>query len=310
MYENIERIPSHYVNEEKGCAQIMLSYHNSLTLFNKDGIIFNQNNGQYKFINEYLNNMSRYHFPYHNIPNHIRRQGWFGRINCTNQILNFDEHYISISDGIAIDRYLTQDNKSALIMTKILPYEFESNSPYSNSYKIMTREELDNMFKPSTETEKVYLATTTGDIYHSPNMGYHDEETLLKSQKEKYIKQLEEAKHHFSNDSIEFIKNKIQSMELSDLQHIPLQPICYLIKIDGPNIKIKLIFTELIKSNHYVVKVKNIPLDKYVLEQFKYMAPNIIELKEPKISSRLNPGITKDDIKEAKEMALKLKRDQ
>jgi hypothetical protein len=35
------------------------------------------------------------------------------------------------------------------------------------------------------------------------------------------------------------------------------------------------------------------------------MAPNIVELKEPKISLRLNPSVTKQDIKEAKEMVRK-----
>ena len=103
-------------------------------------------------------------------------------------------------------------------------------------------------------------------------------------------------------------KTKIENMQLSDLQNIPLPPLCYIVRIDGTNIKLQLIYTELLISNRYMVTIKNIPLNKYVLEQFKYMAPNIVELKEPKISLRLNPGITKDDIKEAKEMALKLKR--
>ena len=37
------------------------------------------------------------------------------------------------------------------------------------------------------------------------------------------------------------------------------------------------------------------------------MAPNIVELKEPKISLRLNPGVTQADIDEAKEMVLRMK---
>ena len=43
------------------------------------------------------------------------------------------------------------------------------------------------------------------------------------------------------------------------------------------------------------------------LEQYKFMAPNIVELKEPKISLRLNPGVTQADITEAKEMVLRMK---
>ena len=63
----------------------------------------------------------------------------------------------------------------------------------------------------------------------------------------------------------------------------------------------------MVRSNEYNVTIKNLPLDKYILEQFKFMAPNIVELKEPKISLRLNPGVTQADITEAKEMVLRMK---
>ena len=64
----------------------------------------------------------------------------------------------------------------------------------------------------------------------------------------------------------------------------------------------------MIRSNEYKVMIKNIPLNKYVLEQFKYMAPNIVELKEPKISLRLNQEIIKEDITKAKKMVLSRKK--
>lgn len=304
MYKNINRIPSHYVSET--CAQIMIPYSSTITLLNKDGIVFNQGTN-YNFINLYLENELRKIFPYNNIPNHIKRNGLFGRTNLSNQILNFDEHYISISDGVPIDRYIIKDDKTALIMTTLLPYEINDESQYTNKYELMTREKLDSLFKPSNENEKVYLLTSLGDLYHSPNMGYNDEETLLKQEKEKFLRQLEDAKDHFSEDTMEFLTTKIKSIELSDLHNIPLPPLCYIVKIDGNNIKIKLIYSELLESNHYMVTIKNVPLNKYVLEQFKYMAEDIIELKEPKISLRLNPGVTKQDIIQAKEMVLKMK---
>lgn len=304
MYENIHKIPAQYTSET--CAQIMIPYSNTISLLNKDGIIFNQDK-KYDFINQYLQHKMREAFPYHNIPNHIQRTGLFGRINLTNQILNFDEHYISITDGIAIDRYIVKDNDTSLLLTKVFPNDINDEQEYTNKYVPMSREELDSIFKPSSETEKVYLITTQGELYHSPNMGYNDEENLLESLKENYMYQFEKSKQHYSKDAIEFLKTKINEMTLDDLHHIPLPPTLYLIKIDGTNIKINLIYSELISSNHYIVTIKNIPLNKYVLEQFKYMAPNIVELKEPKISTRLNPGITKDDIKEAKQMVLRMK---
>ena len=39
MYKNINRIPSHYVSET--CAQIMIPYSSTITLLNKEGIVFN-----------------------------------------------------------------------------------------------------------------------------------------------------------------------------------------------------------------------------------------------------------------------------
>ena len=240
MKEIISRIPSHYVNKDKSCAQVMIPYHQTMTLFNKDGIIFNDNNNQYDFINEYLNHTCRQNFPYHNIANHTQRQGLFNRIHVTNQILNFDEPYISISDGIAIERYVLQDKNDALIMTKVLPYELEDNSEYSNKYKTMTREELDNLFKPNNENEKVYIATTTCEIYHSKSMGYNEENQLLDEQKEKYQNQLNRCGNYLSKDTIKFLERKISEMTLDDLRNIPLPPSFYLIKIDGTNIKIQL----------------------------------------------------------------------
>ena len=308
MSEIISRIPSHYVDEINGCAQIMIPYRQTMTLFNKNGIQFNHNNNQYDFINEYLQNPMKYSFPYYNIANHIRRQGWFGKTNVTNQILNFDEPYISIVDGVAIERYALLDKNEALIMTKVLPYELEDNSEYSNKYKTMTREELDNIFKPSNENEKVFIATTTCDIYHSETMGYHDEKKFLEDQKRKYEEQLEHCGNNYlSKDTIEFLERKINEMTLDDLRNLPLPPSIYLIKMDGKNIKIQLIYSELIRTNEYKVTIKNIPLNKYVLEQFKFMAPNIVELKEPKISLRLNPGITKEEIENAKKMVLSMR---
>lgn len=307
MKEIINRIPKHYVSKDLGCAQIMIPYVNTLSIFSKDGIVFNKvpNN---QFINQYLENPNSKEFPYHNIPNHIRRQGLFGRINMTNQLLNFDEHYVTISDGIAIDRCVLLDKDEALILTKILPHNIQDNSEYENKQVKMNRDELDQMFKPSSESEKVYIATIDGTLYQGENIGYKDEEHFLKSQREKFQRQFTTCSGTMSDDTIEFIERKINEMTTDDLRNYPLPPAFYLIKINNTDIKIQLIYSEMIRSNEYKVMIKNIPLNKYVLEQFKYMAPNIVELKEPKISLRLNQGIVKEDITEAKKMVLSRKK--
>lgn len=310
MQETISRIPKHFVREDFGYAQIMIPYIDTLTVFDKDGLVFNQA-PKYDFINKYLEQDFRCGFPYHNIPNHIKRKGLFGRLNITNQLLKFDEHYITITDGLAIDRYVLLDKDEALIMTKVLPSDIHDENEYFNKDITMTREELDNMFKPSSETEKVYIVSYNGELYHGSNIGYLDEDTFLNRQKEKFLREFKyysnNSSNNMSEDTFKFIQRKINEMNLDDLRDYSLDPAIYLIKIDGNNIKIQLICSYLVRSNEYKVTIKNIPLNKYVLEQFKFMAPNIIELKEPKISLKLNPGITQADINEAKEMVLRMK---
>lgn len=306
MQETVSRIPKHYVREDFECAQVMIPYSNTLSIFDKEGLVFNQAR-KHDFVNRYLEQSWRVGFPYHNIPNHIRRQGWFGRINLTNQLFRFNEHYITIADGIAIDRCVFLDKDEALIMTKVLPANIDNTSEYSNKNITMTRDELDGMFKPSSENEKVYIATTTGELYHGNDMGYMEEEHFLKSQREKYQHQLNRISGDISSDTVEFIQRKINEMTLDDLRDYELPPAFYLVKMDGTDIKIQLIYSCMVRANQYRVTIKNIPLNKYVLEQFKFMAGNIIELTEPKISLRLNPGVTKADIQEAQEMVLRMK---
>ncbi len=306
MQEVVSRIPKQYVRKDFGCAQVMIPYEHTLSMFDKNGLVFNQAR-KHDFFNKYLEQDWRVQFPYHNIPNHIRRNGWFGRVNVTNQIFNFGEHYLSVSDGVAIDRCVLLDKDEALIVSKVLPANIDNTYEFNNRYVTMTRDELDNMFKPSSETEKVYLATTTGELYHGDDMGYMDEEHFLKSQRDKYQNQLNRICDDISSDTVEFIQRKINEMTIDDLRDYPLPPSFYLIKMDGTNIKIQLIYSYMVRSNEYKVTIKNLPLDKYILEQFKFMAPNIVELKEPKISLKLNPGVTPEDIIEAKEMVLRLK---
>ena len=306
MKEIVNRIPKQYVREDFNCAQVMIPYEQTLSIFDKDGLVFNQSR-KYDFFNKYLEQSWRVGFPYHNIPNHIQRKGCFGRINVTNQLFNFGEHYLSVSDGVAIDRCVLLDKNEALIVSKVLPANIDNTYEFNNHEVTMSRDELDDMFRPSSETEKIYLATTTGELYHGKDIGYMNEDHFLKSQKQKYQNQLNRISDDISCDTLEFIQRKINEMTLDDLRDYPLPPSFYLIKMDGANIKIQLIYSYMVRSNEYNVTIKNLPLDKYILEQFKFMAPNIVELKEPKISLRLNPGVTQADITEAKEMVLRMK---
>lgn len=282
----------------------MIPYVQTMSMFNKDGIIFNDGN-DYDYINKYLQMHCRGLLPYGNIPNHIKRAGLFRRINVSNQIMNFDEHYITISDGRAIDRFAVYDAGEALMMTKILPNDIYDNTAFNTRNEIMTRKELDQIFTPADENETVYVVTTQGAVHAGRNITYLEEEEMLNNQKERFLNQLKRANEtHFTDDTFRFLERKINEMTVSDLKDYPLPPVSYIVKMNGTDIKVQLIYTTLISSNHYNVLIKDLPLSKYILEQLKYTYPNIVELKEPKISLRLNQGISSSDVKYAKQMVL------
>ena len=95
--EVVKRVQSYYVGED--CIQVMLYYKKNLTILNKDGIIYSHENGPHASINKYVEDERRKQFPYSNIPTHYKKKVLVGKVNCTNQLLNFEEPYIRISDG-------------------------------------------------------------------------------------------------------------------------------------------------------------------------------------------------------------------
>ena len=57
----------------------------------------------------------------------------------------------------------------------------------------------------------------------------------------------------------------------------------------------------------YKVNIYDIPVTKYSLEQLKYV-PKINIAREPRIPLRLNPGVSRQDVKEAKQMVKALRK--
>ena len=53
MQETVSRIPRQYVREDFNCAQVMIPYEQTLSIFDKDGLVFNQAR-KYDFFNKYL----------------------------------------------------------------------------------------------------------------------------------------------------------------------------------------------------------------------------------------------------------------
>lgn len=91
-----------------------------------------------------------------------------------------------------------------------------------------------------------------------------------------------------------------------DYPLFPKENITLVVKINKDNITIQGV--KAIEVNDiFKVDVYDIPIAKFTFEELKY-APRIVDADEPKIAKRLNPGVTKKDIEEAKQMVRILKK--
>lgn len=146
----------------KNCVQVMVPYKKSLTILSKDNILYHDVRGVLFHVNKYLNDDRRNQFVYSNIPIHRSRVGLF-MYNYTNQIFNFEEPYIRISDGHIIESFAVKDNDSALLMNRVL-------SKFTNTeYKV--KEELDEMLKkPIRPDENLYIMSLDGNFYSKENL--------------------------------------------------------------------------------------------------------------------------------------------
>ena len=100
------RIPKCYVKDNY--VQITTCFDKNITIvgsdFENDRILCHYDfNSQDQNINTYLNDNRRQHFPYSNIPIYKGLSGnfydGFYKINCVNQIFEFNKHYINIADN-------------------------------------------------------------------------------------------------------------------------------------------------------------------------------------------------------------------
>lgn len=123
----IERIPKCYVCED--AVQIRIPFDRRLTIvssdYEKDGILCHYNlDSDSQNINKYFDDTRRNNFPYGNIPLY-KEACWkmpddIEYINYTNQILEFNKHYISVSDDFCIkDRYVVKDGEGAVLYSRI-----------------------------------------------------------------------------------------------------------------------------------------------------------------------------------------------
>lgn len=305
MTNKILKIKNEYIGED--CVQVMIPYKDSLTLLNKDIVLYHYQKESPLYINKYVFDERKEQFPYNNIPVHFENIN-FEKYTYTNQILNFDEPYIRIVDGIVTENYVVKDNDEALLFKKTLDLNKKTE------YK--TRDELEKMFSVN-EDENLYAMSLDGKMYGINNILYPTEEEMVEKVKERmndelnnYSKTLSYSVKCFSDDTIDFFKDTINNMNVDNIAtNVDLidSDDLLLIRTNGKEIKIKIVNIKFIGKDNYKVITVDAPVNIYTLEQLRILVPNVTKIKNPKISLRLNKNINKDEIVKAKQMVKTLR---
>ena len=314
--EIVQRIESCYVGDD--CLLVMVPYENALTILNQDGIIYSHKEGSHVSINKYVEDERRKQFPYSNIPTHHSRIGLFGKINYTNQLLNFEEPYIRIGDNKIIESFAVKDKNEALIINEILTGDVRTI--------YLNREELEELFSNSSSKDKKKYIIYLDD--ESINIGdFHpllSEEQIYNFVKSEITKNVAEFRRYVNNNSLslvgsyllqnplflDFVEQNVQDFDLNKMKlNIELKGgKAIILKSNGYNITLHFLSANFVSPNNYRVNIVDIPVNKYTLEKLKLLSPKIVKTKEPKISLKLNPGISKEAIEEAKQMVRSLKK--
>jgi len=312
--EIVQRVNSWYVGDD--CAQLMVPYKNAITILDRNGIVYHHKEGSEVFINKYVTDERRKRFPYHSIPTHYTKF-FDGRYQYTNQLLDFEQPYMRINDGSLIESYVVKDKSEALLVSKIMPIVKKT------SFK--TREEIEEMIKqPTQENEKIYYIYLDGTMPKNNEFGIVSEEEIFNYIKEQLSKNVADFREYMGNEPdstvsrylkrneffLRFIEKNIDKLDLNDYQmnlQIGSKSIL-LVRTNGTDISLQGLDIYFIAPDHYKVDTYDMPITKYTLEQLKYLTPKIEKTKEPKISLKLNPGITKEDLKREKQLILQRKK--
>lgn len=304
-YELVQKVKSHYVDGD--CVQIMIPHYlnSGISILNADGMTYHHQIGSNHFVNKYISDYRKNYFPYSNIPMHIKRVNG-KKIECINQLLDYNKVYIEIADDIIVERFAIKKGNEALVATKYI-------IPKEETPKYMTRDEIMELFK----TANGGIFTSSGACWQEINIP--TEERILEWYKEKMIKQRkieEEAYKYYCNHTgcdyinkevSDFFYKKIAAMTIDDVpRDLNIFDDAILVTIENNEIKsIKSIVVKFEGKDNYKVEFYDFPITIYSLEHMlKLEQTSYVETKEPKISKRLNKTIPEEEITKAKKLVL------
>lgn len=308
--EIVQRIQSHYVGDD--CIQIMFPYQDTLTIVNQDGMLYHHKPGSSIYINKYLEDERRKQFPYSNIPTHFLKVR-FRKIAYTNQLLDFEKPYIRIGDGYFSESFVIKDNNQALLINSIMkPDTHIEHMTYDELLKYVGKHDTD---------EQVYYVYLSGALPSNNEELFPTEERIHSYIKEQLSKNIRDFEKESENAEsyvgsylrknpmfLDYVNNSIRRIDFSSMDfNIRINESMLVVRISKGNITIQGVEAMFVRENDYKVNIYDIPVTKYSLEQLNYV-PKINIAREPRIPLRLNPGVTRQDVKEAKQMVKSLRK--
>ena len=307
--EIVQRIQSHYVGDD--CIQIMFPYQDTLTILNPDGMLYHHKQGSNVYVNKYLEDERRKQFPYYNIPTHFSKF-MFKNIAYTNQLLDFEKPYIRIGDGYFSESFVIKDNNQALLISSIMKPD--------NHVEHMTYDELLKYVGKHDSDEQVYYVYLSGALPSNNERLFPTEERIhsyIREQLLENISDFEEAAKNYESSVgrylrenpmfLSYFSKKMRDINFSLIDfNVGINDLMLVVRINKGNITIQGVEAMFVRENDYKVDIYDIPVNKYSLEQLRYV-PKINIKREPRIPLRLNPGVTRQDVKVAKQMVKTLR---
>lgn len=302
-YTYVSRIPSHYTGDD--CVQIMIGYKKNITMFNKERIQYHYVPDSSINVNKYLNDDRRFEFPYYDIPEHVERI-LIGKYKFTNQLLDYEEPYISVSDNSIVERMAIFDKDEAFVVNNILPTK-------RHTIKV-DRVGLENLFKKDKDTYILRMDGSASNEDYSFDIA--TEYDIVSWAKKRLSRSLGNFKYFLGPSTFEYdwmTKNMNDIIENIDIETIPeghlnVHDGMIIVKLKEGNINIQLVSEVIfLAPNQYKVVIMDLPLmDKKVTMDTLRML-NIKNAREPKISRILNPNIDSELIQENKRLVRRLK---
>lgn len=266
----IQKLPNHYVGED--CVQVRVPYSDDLTILDGEGIFFHScNNNPSTYINKYLDDERSKNFPYHNIPTYkYCKLGH--KVICVNQLFDFYQSYVLIGPGYGItEEYVIKDNEGIFLV--------KNNIELKDSLTLRKRFELNSLFEKRSDDEKIYYLSENGEVYSE-----------------------------ITNDLLPLEKEIRKVASHSDVYPLNNGKPIIVIRIGSVETTINGVLIDYVRDNCYRVNETNYPVTKYTLNMIKCLGLKIRDYTEPRIALWNNSNIKRKDIKEAKEMVKRLKK--